>query len=98
MTYNAGSIGLYTDYYELTMARGYYEFGRQNESAVFDYFFRTNPFQNGFTVFAGLRDFLQMIEKFRFSDNDLQFLAKQGFPDAFCNFWPDFDLGEQYIV
>jgi nicotinate phosphoribosyltransferase len=99
MSFYQGSIGLYTDYYELTMARGYFDFGRQNESAVFDYFFRTNPFQNGFTVFAGLRDFLQMIQQFRFSDNDLHFLSKQGFSDAFLKFLAGFQFrGRIYSV
>ena len=34
--------GLYTDFYELTMAQGYFLQGRQDEYACFDYFFRSN--------------------------------------------------------
>jgi nicotinate phosphoribosyltransferase len=80
------SIGLYTDYYELTMAYGYFSKGRQEEKAVFDYFFRTNPFENGFTVFAGLRDLLELLQHFRYSRTDLEFLRKQGFPGDFLDF------------
>ena len=47
-------IGLYTDHYELAMAQGYYQSGNQDTLAVFDYFFRNNPFQGGYVVFAGL--------------------------------------------
>lgn len=83
-------IGLYTDYYELTMARGYYECGRKDEQAVFDYFFRTNPFGNGFTVFAGLRDLLDLISRFRYSEVELRYLRGLGFPDDFLAFLGDF--------
>jgi nicotinate phosphoribosyltransferase len=80
------SIGLYTDYYELTMAYGYFRKGRQVEKAVFDYFFRTNPFENGFTIFAGLRDLMDLIQHFRYSPSDLDYLRKQGFPEDFLDF------------
>ena len=54
--------GLYTDMYELTMAQGYFLTGRKNETAVFDYFFRNNPFEGGFVIFAGLGDLLEVLE------------------------------------
>ena len=38
---------LYTDYYELTMAQGYYLSGRAGEKASFDYFFRDLPYEGG---------------------------------------------------
>lgn len=90
MKFIPDAIGLYTDYYELVMAHGYFAYGRQNEKAVFDYFFRTNPFKNGFTVFAGLRDFLDMLEKYRFSADDLAYLKKQGFPADFLDWLAGF--------
>lgn len=82
--------GLYTDYYELTMVRGFYELGRNEEPAVFDYFFRTNPFENGFTVFAGLYDLLEMIGNFRFTSSDIGYLKQQGFPDDFLDWLSGF--------
>jgi nicotinate phosphoribosyltransferase len=93
MTFLPDTIGLYTDFYELTMACGYFRKGRQNEQAVFDYFFRTNPFENGFTVFAGLRDFLGLLEQFRFSPSDLGFLREQRFPEDFLNYLSGFRFG-----
>jgi len=87
---NDGSWGLYTDFYELTMAQGYFACNKQNQQVVFDYYFRTNPYNGGFTVFAGLSDFLQMLENFVFSESDLEFLQHQGidqtFVDALRNF------------
>ena len=53
--------GLYTDHYELTMAQGYFQDGRQNLPASFDYFFRKNPYGSGYVVFTGLQDMLEMI-------------------------------------
>ena len=60
-------LGLYTDYYEICMAQGYFFCEKKNEQACFDYYFRTNPYQGGFTVFAGLQDFLELLDNFKFS-------------------------------
>ncbi len=93
------SIGLYTDFYELAMAFGYFRKGRNNETAVFDYFFRTNPFENGFTVFAGLRDLLGMLGHFRFSSSDVDYLRNQGFPEDFLRYLAGFKFcGTIYSV
>ena len=80
------NLGLYTDFYELAMAQGYYFCGKKNETATFDYFFRTNPFQGGFTVFAGLADFLEILEHFTYSKEDIEFLKAQGFKPEFLNY------------
>jgi nicotinate phosphoribosyltransferase len=93
------SIGLYTDFYELKMAYGYFRKGRNNETAVFDYFFRTNPFENDFTVFAGLRDLLGMLGHFRFSPSDIDYLRDQGFPEDFLHYLAGFKFcGTIYSV
>jgi nicotinate phosphoribosyltransferase len=82
--------GLYTDFYELTMAQGYFYCGKKNESATFNYFFRTNPYKGGFTVFAGLQDFLELLNKFTFSESDIKYLKEQGFRDDFLKYLEDF--------
>ncbi|MBN2636658.1 MAG: nicotinate phosphoribosyltransferase [Prolixibacteraceae bacterium] len=84
------NLGLLTDFYELAMAQGYFFCGKKNESATFDYFFRTNPYDGGFTVFAGLADFLLMLNQFTFSKEDIDFLAEQGFKAEFLNYLKDF--------
>ncbi len=90
MLLNSFTWGLYTDFYELAMAQGYFTYGRKNESATFDYFFRTNPFQGGFTVFAGLQDFLDMLSKFTYSEEDIGYLKEQGFQSEFLGYLTDF--------
>lgn len=85
-------IGLYTDFYELTMAAGYFYTGKKDQQVSFNYFFRTNPFNGGFTVFAGLADFLELLSHFRYSDSDIQYLKEQGFKPDFLSFLKDFSF------
>lgn len=83
---------LYTDFYELTMAQGYFLAGRQDEQASFDYFFRAIPFNGGYVIFAGLGDFLQILNNFRFHEDELDYLAKQGFRKDFLEYLRTFEL------
>ncbi|MDZ7694128.1 MAG: nicotinate phosphoribosyltransferase [Balneolaceae bacterium] len=86
------SPALFTDYYELTMAQGYYLSGRQNETAVFDYFFRDVPFDGGYVVFAGISDLLEILSNFSFKQDELEYLADQGFHSEFLEYLEDFEL------
>ena len=65
---------LLTDLYELTMLAGYQEAGMAEKTAVFDLFFRTNPFEGGYAVFAGLASALDYLEGLRFSPQELDYL------------------------
>lgn len=83
-------LGLYTDFYELTMAQGYFYSEKKEDTTVFDYFFRTNPFKGGFTVFAGLQDFLDFLSQFTYSNSDIQYLKTQGFRPEFLEYLKNF--------
>ncbi len=83
-------IGLYTDYYELAMAEGFYFCEKKDQQATFNYFFRTNPYNGGFTVFAGLSDFLELLQKFIYSKSDIQYLKTLGFKNEFLEFLKNF--------
>jgi len=92
-------IGLYTDLYELTMAQGYFYTGKMDGMAVFDYFFRSNPFGGGYVVFAGLDDLLDMLENIRFDEEDLNYLKRIGFREDFLSYLKDFKFtGDVYSV
>lgn len=82
--------GLYTDLYELTMAQGYYLSGRSEERATFDYFFRDNPFDGGYVVFAGLGELLETLESLQFHQDELEYLREQGFNSDFLGWLKDF--------
>ena len=93
------SIGLFTDYYELSMAQGYFLAGKKDDPSVFDYFFRTNPFEGGLLVFAGLDDFLKMLSAFRYSEEELNYLSQNGFCKEFLEYLKDFSFkGTIYSV
>ena len=65
---------LLTDLYEVTMIAGYLEKGMTETPAIFDLFFRHNPFHGGYAVFAGLDTALAYLENLRFSGDELTYL------------------------
>lgn len=66
---------LLTDLYQLTMACGYWRCGRAEDEAVFHLFFRKLPFGGGYAVAAGLADALEYLRDFRFTAEDVAYLA-----------------------
>ncbi len=82
---------LLTDLYELTMLAGYLEERMTETPAVFDLFFRHNPFQGGYAIFAGLDTALDYLEGLRFKDDELAYLRGLGiFRPHFLDFLRDF--------
>jgi len=69
------SLALLTDLYQLTMAYGYWKHGKADQQSVFHLFFRSNPFRGGYVIAAGLQTALEFVQSFRFSPDDVQFLA-----------------------
>jgi nicotinate phosphoribosyltransferase len=91
-------IGLFTDHYEFTMAQGYFLDDRENSTACHDYFFRKNPFNSGYTVFAGLYDLLEMISNYNFNSDSIDHLRKKGFNDEFLDYLKDFSFKGNIIA
>jgi nicotinate phosphoribosyltransferase len=88
---------LLTDFYELTMAAGYFGEGKAGDTATFDLYFRQNPFQGGYAIAAGLESAVRSLCEVRFSGEDLAFLAglrtsraHPMFPDAFLQYLSSF--------
>lgn len=65
---------LLTDLYQLTMAYGYWKSKIQDSPAVFDLFFRKNPLDGEFTVFAGLEEVLRFLSEFKITSEDIAYL------------------------
>lgn len=82
----------YTDYYELTMAQGYFLAGMHKRRASFDYFFRKNPFDGGYVIFAGLKEFIDTIKDMSFSEEEIDYLKNEGFSDVFINYLEEFEF------
>lgn len=70
------SLQLLTDYYQLTMAYASWKAKRQETPAVFSLYFRSNPFHGGYTVATGLQPACELMENFRFTGEDIAFLAE----------------------
>ncbi len=68
------SLSLLLDFYQLTMAYGYWKAGLDKKEAVFNLFFRRRPFQGGFTITAGLETVIDFLKKFHFDSSDLAYL------------------------
>ncbi len=65
---------LVTDFYQLTMMQGYLVSGISEYEACFDLFFRSNPFNGGYTIAAGLEEALRFLEGLSFSSQDISYL------------------------
>jgi nicotinate phosphoribosyltransferase len=71
---------LLTDLYQLTMAYAYWKNNIHMKSAVFDLFFRKNPFKGAYTVFAGLGEVLKFLASYRFFPAQIEYIKKQLMP------------------
>ncbi len=90
MAFQNINSGLFTDHYELTMAQGYFFKGKKDTKANFDYFFRKNPYEGGFVVYAGLDNVLEAIHDYHFNEEDCQYLGSIGFNNEFIEYLKDF--------
>ena len=79
----------YTDLYQLTMAQVYFKTKPESE-AVFDYYFRKNPFDGGYAIFAGLGNILEILENLRFTKEDIEYLKIHGFEADFLEYLQKF--------
>jgi len=69
------SLSLLTDFYQLSMALGYWQEGIHDSEAVYHLHFRKHPFQGGFTIAAGLEAAIEFIQNFRYETSDLDYLS-----------------------
>ncbi|RXJ50712.1 nicotinate phosphoribosyltransferase [Gelidibacter gilvus] len=79
----------YTDLYQLTMSQVYFR-TKPDGRAVYDYYFRNNPFNGGYSIFAGLEDVLNILENLKFSSSDVTYLEQHGFERSFLDYLKDF--------
>ena len=93
------NLTLLTDLYELTMMQGYYE-TQENETVVFDVFFRENPDKGGYSVMAGLEQVIEYIKNLNFSYDDVDYFRKLGiFSEDFLQYLSGFHFsGSIYAI
>ena len=84
------NLAMLFDYYEMTMANGYFERGIHDTIGYFDLYYRKNPDDAGFAIFSGLESIIDYLKDFHFSDDDIAFFrSKKIYSDAFLAYLKD---------
>jgi nicotinate phosphoribosyltransferase len=79
------------DFYELTMANGYFRDKKHHQIAVFDVFFRSIPDKGGYAIFAGLEQVIEYIQNLKFGKDEIKYLkSKKIFDEAFLTYLENF--------
>lgn len=87
MRYKDDSLALHTDLYELNMGYTYWKKGNAEKHAVYEVYYRSNPFGMGYTIFAGLERVIDYIENLKFSDSDIEYLRNEiGYEEDYLTF------------
>ena len=88
-----------TDLYQLTMAQGYLQHGMGDTRARFHMYFRNYPFKGGYAVACGMDQLAELVETYRFSEEDIAYLGQLDAPGGgklftqdFLNYLADFKL------
>ncbi len=81
------NLSMLFDFYEMTMANGYFRKGMQDRVTYFDVFFRRVPDGGGFAIAAGLQQLIDYIEDLHFDEEDIEYLrSKDLFQEDFLEY------------
>ncbi len=87
------NLTMLTDFYEITMANGYFETGMADNIAYFDMFFRTVPDHGGFAIMAGLEQVITYLSNLKFTEEDIAYLrSKNSFSEEFLRYLENFEF------
>lgn len=76
-----------TDFYEITMANGYFQSNNKDAEGCFDLFFRKVPDGGGFAIMAGLEQSIKYLDALKFTEEDIDYLRSK---DMFCGEFLDY--------
>lgn len=87
------NLTMLTDFYEITMANGYFCTSMADDIAYFDMFFRKIPDGGGYAIMAGLAQVIEYFKNLEFTDEDIAYLReKKLFNEEFLNYLADFQF------
>ena len=90
---NKLNLTLLTDFYEFTMANGFFSEGVGNKTAYFDMFFRTIPSGGGFAIMAGVEQLIDYFKNLKFTDEDIDYLrSKKIFNENYLEYLKNFEF------
>lgn len=85
------NLTMLMDFYEITMANGYFEHGYKDKTACFDMFFRKVPDGGGFAVMMGVEQLIEYIKNLKFDEGDIEYLrSKNLFCEEFLEYLKNF--------
>ena len=85
------NLTMLMDFYELTMAKGYFANGMKDTITYFDMFFRKIPDGGGYAIMAGVQQLVEYLRELRFDDEDIEFLRrKKIFDEEFLRYLRNF--------
>lgn len=85
------NLTMLTDFYEITMANGYFSKGFQDKICYFDMFFRKVPDGGGFAIMAGVEQLVDYLSNLSFTDDDIKYLrGKKIFREEFLEYLRNF--------
>ena len=85
------NLAMLFDFYEMTMANGYFRKGMKDDITYFDIFFRRVPDGGGFAIAAGLEQLVEYIEDLHFEEEDIEYLrSKNLFEEDFLDYLRNF--------
>lgn len=87
------NLTMLTDFYELTMANGYFQSGIMEDIAYFDMFFRQVPDGGGYAIMAGIEQVVDYLKNLKFTEQDVEYLRSRGiFNERFLNYLLNFEF------
>ena len=88
------NLTMLTDFYEITMANGYFQSGSiEDDIAYFDMFFRKVPDGGGYAIMAGVEQVIEYLNNLEFTEEDIQFLRGKGiFCEGFLEYLRNFEF------
>ena len=94
------NLSMLVDFYEFTMANGYFGNNLKDKIVYFDMFFRKNPDNAGFAITAGLEQLIEYIKGLKFNKNDIEYLRKRKlFSEEFLEYLLNFKFtGDIYAI
>lgn len=87
------NLTMLTDFYEITMANGYFKAGMAEDIAYFDMFFRKIPENGGFAILAGINEMIDYLDNLEFTEEDIEYLrSKNMFDEEFLQYLLNFEF------
>ena len=85
------NLTMLTDFYEITMANGYFANGFKDTIGYFDMFFRKVPDGGGFAIMAGVEQLVNYLSELSFTQEDIDYLrSKHIFREEFLDYLKNF--------